>query len=340
MISQTAKYLKYAFRLTSQEMVLRDAFGEWLPDQIIDCHCHCNISDHTEKIDPRLINHPASTFSYFDLQWAEQAKHLLFSGKSVCSLYFSLPLFGIDFVNANQYLLNKASALDRIALLGIPSEVDYTISMLRRKEISALKMYYLTTNPPATSLYDFFKPPILEEAQSLGKPIILHLPVAITSSMEDLLRLIKDFPRLVIILAHLGLPAYDHKDLINCYQILSEKKNLFADTSMVTSSHAIWAALVTLGRGRILYGSDGPLNLIRGIKKILPNVGQRILTSYPYHWSDKTEKEANPILPTEMLHFHWHNLLAIKEAIEKLDDNANEIVAKVFYHNAKAILSF
>lgn len=339
-VNQTAQYLNYSFKLTDQEKAVRKGFEDWLPDKIIDCHCHCNIVDHTNNINPGLMNHPASTFSYFNLQHVEQMKQLLFPGRSVNSLFFSLPLAGIDFVSANQYLTDNISASDRVALLGDLLKVDYTTTMLERKEISALKMYHLSVSPPAKSLYDFLKPSILEEAQALGKPVILHLPTPITSNMDDLLRMISDFPRLVILLAHLGLPDYNYPDLVSCYKVLSGKKNLFMDTSMVTSGYPIWAALITFGSERVLYGSDGPLNLIRGIKKTLPGLGQRIITSYPYHWSKKTDVGAASFFPADMIHFHWHNLLAIKEAIKRLGGKEQEIMTRVFYHNAKAVFSF
>ena len=41
--------------------------------------------------------------------------------------------------------------------------------------------------------------------------------------------------------------------------------------------------------GRVIYSSDKPLNLIRSKMYLHPQLGQRLITEYLYHWVDLGE---------------------------------------------------
>ncbi len=61
------KYLRYGLNFTPEELELRAKFTAWLPDKIIDCHTHSNLSEHVEQIPEVIRRHMISTFSSFSI---------------------------------------------------------------------------------------------------------------------------------------------------------------------------------------------------------------------------------------------------------------------------------
>lgn len=198
-------YLAYARTFTETEQEIIREFAEWLPRMIIDCHAHCNLPQHVRWIDDRAYRPMLSTFPSFSLEESKEWHALLHPGKAIRTLRFPETFRGIDHRAANLYLLAQSPEHDRIALYGLPDDPDYTMEMLGHPRVSALKMYYSYLEPPATEIYQYFPKVVLEAAQKRNIPIILHPPKRITMCMGQILKLIKDFPRLRICLAHLSL---------------------------------------------------------------------------------------------------------------------------------------
>lgn len=190
------EHLDYALQFKPEEERLRSDFAAWLPDHIIDCHAHCNLSEHVAYVSDRASKHMLSTFTYYSLEDSIRIQRLMYGGKDVRTLRFPKTFQGIDHRAANEYLLTESPKHDRVAIFGLPEDVPYTTSMLRHPRCSALKMYWSYVDPPAQRIYEFFRPEILEEAQSLDIPIILHLPKMIVRSLDDLLQMLADFPKL------------------------------------------------------------------------------------------------------------------------------------------------
>jgi len=90
-----------------------------------------------------------------------------------------------------------------------------------------------------------------------------------------------------------------------------------------------------------MYGSDEPLNLIRAADYENPQLGQRLITDYPYHWVDPIEQKAFHELATGLTHAHWQCLSAIKSAVEHLPAyRQREAKRRIFHANAEAYFGF
>ena len=125
------------------------------------------------------------------------------------------------------------------------------------------------------------------------------------------------------------------------YKSFVRHKNLYVDTAMVFSSQAIALALNYFGEGKILYGSDEPLNLLRVKMYQHPTLGFRLTSEHPYHWIPPEEYVGYKHLARGVVHAHWQTLLAIKEAIQGLPQARQETVKKkVFFENSKKLFSF
>lgn len=339
--SQVPDYYQYSLALKPEEEELSRKFQRWLPDQIIDCHAHCCPSEHLLGLDEALLRHMMTTFPVFNLEQSYAEQKLLYHDKHVKTLRFASAYRGIDHRASNEYLVENSRSFDRVALYGLPDDVEYTNRELRSGKYSGLKMYYQYFNPPATTIYGFFKPEILEEAQSLEIPIILHLPQLITNCQDDLARVLKDFPSQKIVLAHLGLPHYVMPGLFEAYERFAPYDNVLMDTSLIPSADVAVMALKSFGSHRIMYGSDEPLNLVRAKVYNNPDLGQRLITEYQYHWVDWAEHEKYKQYAVDIVHIHWQALGAIRAAIEALpggqQDRAKQ---RIFHDNAQQVFKF
>lgn len=336
------KYLLHAIRFSPEELKLKDSFTEWLPDDIIDAHAHCNLAEHVHSIGEKSLVHMLSTFTHYSLEDSRWVRETFFHpGKRVRTLRFAKTFRGIDHKVANEYLLSASPEEDRIALFGLPEDVEYTVRMLSHPRVSALKMYYSYVEPTAETIYDYFRPDILEEAQRLDKPIILHLPKMIVRCTDDLLRVLSDFPRLRVVLAHLGLSKMVVPGLENAFELVAPYQRVLMDTALNPSAEVVALAFKHFGTERIMYGSDEPLHLIRSVPYVHPDKGERIVTDIPYHWADQNDHQRYGHLARNAVHAHWLALGAIRAAIEQLSPHEQKQARDgVFYKNACAFFGF
>lgn len=334
-------YLRYALSLKPEEIVTRDLLTSWLPSSIIDCHAHATLKEHVKSMAEQAYNHMLSTFPYFSIKESAELRNLLFPLTKVRSLRFPKTFRGVDHRAANNYLLRESPEEDRIAVYGLPDDVEYTCKMLGHPRASALKMYHSYSIPPATQIYSYFPPLVLEVAQEYDKPIILHPPLIVTQCLDQVVRLLEDFPHLPVVLAHLGLTKTVVPGLEEAYRELSQYPHIRLDTSLVPSAEVVKLAIEVFGWKRILFGSDEPLNLIRAKLYVHPQLGQRLITEFPYHWVNKDEHRQYRHLAQGVVHSHWQCMIALKEAVDSLPEedqqNAKDAILR---GNAESLFGF
>lgn len=336
-----ADYLKHALDISEAEQAKIDGFEQWLPPEIIDAHAHSNLDVHIDSIPEKTFNHMMSTFPSFSIDESHELNRVFYPNSRVRSLRFPHVFRGINHHAANEYLLDHTSLEDRAALYGLSDDVPYTLEMMDDPRVAALKMYPSYNQPTATTVYEYFKPEILEKAEALGIPIILHPPKVITQSVADVLGVARDFPNLHITLAHLGLTKFDIPGLQDAYDRLAEETTVNMDTALNPSVDVHFRAISTLGIKRVLFGTDQPLDLLRSVPYMHPEKGERIATVYPYHWQNPTEHASYNHLARNALHSHWLCLDAIRGAIERLpSEEQDEAKQNIFHDNAQKLYGF
>lgn len=335
------RYLEYSLALNDREIELRKLFNDWLPDDIVDCHAHCGVREHLCGIGKKSYNHMLSTFPFYSLEDSERIQQLLHPEKRIRTLRFPKTFSGVEHHLANDYLLSASPPADRVAIFGLPEDVPYTTRMLRHPRCSALKMYYSYVEPNAETIYRCFPPEILEEAQWLDVPLILHLPKMIVRSLEDLLQVLRRFPRLRISLAHLGVTKMVVPGLKEAFEAVAVHENVRLDTALNPSPEVVSLALTIFGEERVMFGSDEPLHLIRSVAYVHPEKGERLATAYPYHWVDPAEHAAYKHLARDVVHAHWQSLGAIYEAIGRFPFATHaHMKERIFRTNAEAFFHF
>lgn len=332
-------YLGHSLSFKPIEIDIRKSIMDWIPTNIIDAHAHCNLSEHLCGLDDETYKHMVSTFPYFSLEESKYFHKIFFPGKNIRSLRFALPFFGLDTRQANDYLLDESPKDDRVALVIAPGYTEYAYMMIDHPRVSAVKMYYKHCNPWAQTVYECFSPDILELIQDRGVPIILHAPKMLIESCSEIIQLVNDFPDLNVVIAHLGSHKLPKQELFETYRKLAVYPQIYMDTAMNPSPEIVKMALDIFGSNRIMFGTDEPVHMIRSALYKNPELGERLITDFPYHWVVQQEYAQYGHLATGAIHAIWQSLLAIHETLK--DNYLQETIKqKLFHDNAKDLFGF
>lgn len=338
--AQRREYLDHALTLTPEERDKIAVYAEWLPPTVIDAHAHANLPEHLKDIPAKTYYHMMSTFPSYTIEESQVIKRVFHPKTAFRTVRFAHVFKGILHRDANEYILSQAPEGDIPVLYGLPDDEAYTIEMLADPRVQGLKMYYSYVEPTATKIYDIFTQPILEAAEKNRVPIILHTPKVITESAEDVVAMKKDFPDLKVSIAHLGSSKFDLPELQDAFEMLADATDVSMDTALNPSAEVCLRALRTFGSKRIMFGTDEPLHLLRSVPYIHPEHGQRITTSYRYHWQDPQEYNEFTHLAQTAVHSHWLCLDALKAAVQAFPQSEQESVKQsVFYDNANAFFT-
>lgn len=340
-------YFEYSLQPTAYEIDFREVLNDQLPTSIIDVHVHAAEADHFDVSQAQsILDKSASTFPETTIEQSRQLDALLHPGIEVRKLRFAHAFKGIAHRAVNTYLLENSPEQDRVALFGVSEneeEIEYTREELRSEQYSGLKMYYCSTSEEKSELYDYFPKEVLEVAEEVDVPVILHLPKTISRSMDEIRALTHDFPNLRVMLAHIGVTWTYPANFPKTMAEVASYKNVTVDTSGVTDPSIIETALEHLGPERVLYGSDEPLNLLREFTYTNPELGPRLLTDYPYHWVHKDEYEAyKHLLPGHLMYCEFQQVDALLVAIRGIAKarNTDSYIQSVFHDNGRREFGF
>jgi len=340
-------YFAHSMQPTEYEIGFRDVLNDQLPSSIVDVHTHAAEASHFDITQAQsILDKSASTFPETTIEQSQQIDALLHPGVLVRKLRFAHAFKGISHRAVNEYLLENSPEEDRVALFGISEndeEIEYTREELRSGQYSGLKMYYCSSSEEKTKLYEYFPKEVLEVAEEVDVPIILHPPKTVSRSMDEIRALAHDFPDLRVMLAHVGVTWTYPTNFSATMSEVAGYKNISVDTSGVTNPSIIATALEHLGPKRVLYGSDEPLNLLREFTYTNPVLGPRLLTDYPYHWVHKDEYEAHKhLLPEHLMYCELQQVDALLVAIRGVASarHADSYVQSVFHDNGQREFGF
>lgn len=341
LLEESSQNLFDAFSFSDVEKEKALETCERMPDEIIDVHVHCLLSSHITDIDIRAYRHILSSFPFFSLEMSRLANQIFFLNKNVYSLRFGMVFRGVDYRMMNRYLVENVPLSDKVALFGVAEDEEYTIQELQTSKYAALKMYYLHNLPTATKICEVFTPKILKVVESMGIPIILHLPTMIAYSIDEIIELKQRYPELKATICHLGSSEQDLPGLAESFERFAKDTDFMMDTSMNHQIKSIRLALNTLGLNRIMFGSDAPINLLRSVPFLHPTKGERIVTEKLFHWADKDEHNEFCFLAKGAIHAHWQVVENLLNVIESDFSNSASIVKQqIFAFNAKKFYGF
>jgi predicted TIM-barrel fold metal-dependent hydrolase len=109
--------------------------------------------------------------------------------------------------------------------------------------------------------------PLIEKAQELKIPVMIHSGEAPYATPWQIGLVAMDFPKVTIIMAHMGLNSLCYTDA--AIKMAKRANNLILETAGVVYDAPITKACNEIGSDRIVFGSDAPVNNpIHEIKKI------------------------------------------------------------------------
>lgn len=342
-------YLAHALRFNAAELQAQSTVLPVLPPRVIDMHSHLGRPEDVASIDAALYANIISTYMHFTHEEHLQVRAMLWPrGVELLQVAFCFPFRGVDIRQGNRYVQDVArrDASFVPLLTGDPSDVAYTRQELETGRWSGLKMYAEQLYQPAQRITDFFPHPVLEVANALHLPIILHLPHTLLQDYPELLQLAARYPRLPVVVAHFGMARGAPEEIAAALRATAPYATIFYDTSWFKDPRVFQLGLALLGPERILYATDQPFNLMRAQFVQHPTLGERIVSDYPYHWADPQEqqfyRETTGLQGDTLLNFHFAGLLALWEALEAhypQEDERRRASEMLFYQNASQLLS-
>jgi predicted TIM-barrel fold metal-dependent hydrolase len=249
--------------------------ADFLPEEIYDIHVHLHVPAHGVPT-PEAIKE----------SWAAEAPHelsrdqlqplqeQLFPGHRTRSLVFANPSKWVDLEAANAHVAAAIAADRADGLLVTRPEwtPDHVRGLLAQGGFLGCKPYPGLVGgrfDENVALDDFLPPAQQALADELGLIVMLHIPrperLRDPRNQAEVRRLVEEHPGLRLIIAHLGR-AYTMSFAETGLQALRDLP-VHWDFAMNLNAEVIARALEVLGPERILYGSDLPIALMRGMRR-------------------------------------------------------------------------
>ena len=339
--------------------IYEDELLPWLPDEIIDIHVHIGLAEHVGPISPERFGANWAIEVGVQQSWEQLWTNyrMLFPGQKVRALTFGGVYREVDIEANNDYVLAGANS-DYVphpplpSLHPFPGEAGSVWAlMVTRPEWPAeeiehgMEYGFLGIKPypdlaPAMDsepgIFDFCPHSHLEVLNQFGGLMMLHLPrkarLADPDNISELIEISERYPSVKMIVAHIGrsfcLPTAQ-KGL----PPLADSKSIYFDTSANLNADVFAYALDTVGPDRLLFGSDLPITLMRGVRE---HVGETYInyTNAPYSWNTNRK---SPEEEASFTFYLYEELRALTAAVRRagLDENA---MRKIMHANSARLL--
>jgi hypothetical protein len=278
-------HLRTAVVFSDQELQRAAALSERLPTSIVDAHAHIGLLEHVLAMPSWVQSHIIASVMAWPLETARRFEGQVFPSASFRAVRFAMPIAGINFAAANEYLLRSCLASgDAFVAFGHSSCAEMTISLLRSDDCRGLKCYHRAHLPPARRIAEFFHPEFLEICNDEGKPIILHLPAKLRECADEIMSALMQYRDIPVILAHCGLMERIDPDDVAALQMLAANRNLYVDTSMIMDVDVLRSCISLLSHKRVLFGLDQPLASYRAAYRRNGRGESRVVPERPYSW--------------------------------------------------------
>ncbi len=295
-----------------------------LPARIFDVHVHLNLPEHLDKVPEER----------WRSDWALESGHLLpvedayacarelFPDARYAIAGMPWPIREADLAANNRYLA-AARAEGRISpFLAVRPEWDP-----EEVERELLEGGFVGFKPygdmvsgvkgAELSIFDFLPRRQLEILDRHGRAVLLHLPrrerIADPDNVRELREILQRYPRVVVIVAHLGrsfCPWYLREGL---RQLGPDAEGLYFDTSAVINPATYELAFDRLSAERILFGTDMPILFWHG-RRTWTEREYRNLCREPFSWNTQRE---SPEVEAAYTLFLYEQMKAILDACDR-----------------------
>jgi len=332
-----------------------DELMAWVPDVFFDAHVHLGPPHAIAAISPERRKVALTTSTSLTWEQLEDVYSQLYRTKRVAGLIaFGFPLREVDLQAANRYVIDlmkrEGHALKGF-LLAHPTDFDSTLAIFDEAQkhgvrFSGVKPYFdfLGKDVFQTAMPEFIPQPLLKFMDRERLILMLHtsgVGMSETRNQDYLRSVMERFPRIRIILAHMGRYLELRQFYAFCDSGLFDYPTLYLETSSASLTEVYQRVLSEPKlHDRLLFGSDLPYGLITGVEAWSKTHGPIFVTRDRYPWSDPTLQENAPLSPDRLTYNTYHTIKALKDAVESMRFPPEQVEAlkqAVFFKNASAL---
>ncbi|MEW5815660.1 MAG: amidohydrolase family protein [Spirochaetota bacterium] len=323
----------------------------FLPGKIIDIHTHVwidSLKKHTDKEFNRVVKWPALVAKDNSVEDLTDTYRLMFPGKSVTPLMFSLVTREEDFDSLNNYVRDSAARYRYPALLFTPpwwrgEEMEQRIIQGGFKGIKV----YLNLAPEyipvgEIRIFDFLPHHQLEVINRHRWIVMLHIPrndrLNDPVNLAQMLEIERKYPDVRLIIAHVGR-AYCPEDVGHAFEVLSETQQMMFDFAANTNDYVFTKLIQAVGPKRILFGSDLPILRMR-MRRVCEGGNYVNLVPRGLYGDVSGDKNMRAVEGEEaekLTFFMYEELLAFKKAAVATGLTKKDI-EDIFYNNACSLI--
>lgn len=315
----------------------------WLPERILDCHVHISLEENCGPISPERLAElwavEAGVFQSWPQLRARYAE--LFPRQRVGALVFG-GVYREQHIEAeNDYVRSGLAETGNMAkglLVTRPEWPSECVSEAMAEGFLGIKPYpdLAPMGGENASVFDFVPHSHLSALDDLGGVLMLHLPrrgrLADPDNIRELKELRQKYPSIRLIVAHIGR-SYCLPTALEGLPHFAYDPGVYFDTAANLNADVFQYALETIGPDRILFGTDLPVTMMRGVRE---HIGDKYInfTDGDFSWNTNRkspEQEASYTL------YLYEELRALIQAIVRAGMGKAEF-EKVMYSNAAMVL--
>jgi glutamate-1-semialdehyde 2,1-aminomutase len=242
-----------------------------LPASVFDAHAHLyRLGDLGPDIPTLAAGGPAVADRG---DWQRSMDRLLGAGRAANGLFFPYPTAACNVAAANAFLLGQLDgAPDSRGLILVTPAMDRAAAekLLRHKGVAGFKPYHVFSPSTPTfqaPLASYLPEWAWELAHERGLVITLHMvrdrALADPDNQREILSHAARFPNAQLVLAH-GARGFHAPNTASAIGLLKDLRNVWFDASGLCEPAALVAILEAFGPRRLMWGSDFPVNELRG----------------------------------------------------------------------------
>lgn len=304
----------------------------YLPKSIFDAHSHIlktKFHNYYDNSNPFYYN--------VDMKDLQDSWRILFPDSHVNGLVMGMPVYNCDLKLENNYVAQSVTNdMNRFSIMTDPrmsyKDLEQTIQRMQPAGLKPYLIHALVEDKQNARITDFITEEQLELADKYKLTVTLHVSkprgMADTENLEDISRLIKEYPNCQFILAHCGR-CFIRLNMTDALDKLPVAENLWLDTSAVCDSGVFLELFSRYDISRILFGTD----------LVNPTAfrGNYVRLGLSWHaiTPDMIKQQAN-VLESKATFAVYENLSALFFAVSYT--KLSEIdINRIFYENAKKL---
>lgn len=331
--------------------VWEEELRDFLPDKILDVHTHVYKKEFfdppkTDSDSRGLVSWIYAVADENPIEDLEETYKLMFPGKDVKALMFVSGNTGLDKNNAYLSAVSKETGWPALYYSHPMETADELEAKIREGGFLGVKCYldlapsYIP--PKEIRIFDFFPKHQLARLNEMGAICMCHIPrngrLADPVNYQQLLEIRREFPKLRLIVAHIGR-AYTEAQMGDAFDYLTKEPETMYDFTANSCEAVITETLRRVGPKHLMFGTDMPILRMRTHRVEENGTYINLVPPGLYYdpFGDPHLREVSEEEGKKITFFAYEELLSFKRACETLGLTKQD-VEDVMYNNAMRLI--